>query len=268
MPAIQLSKLQKDITDLLAYFYETDVFINKTTAIYENYANYSLRPSQEVSRLKNIITYNAPQLLTEQFITHLKPAVLKFPDQAQKIIDLLWQSNILDIKILAARLLCTLSDTYPNGAMVSMTYWCQPLPERYILELIFANAARYLISRNSLVWINQVVTWLNSINQDDQLVGIVAARYSVNEPDFINLPPIFDNITNQALIGHADYFYDLQTLLIQLAKRSPSEMKHFIRQLVGLGMTEMTHKLLRKVIEVYPRVEQQQIKSLLKTALS
>ncbi len=267
MPAILLTKLNKDLEEIFAYFYETDVFVNKICFLYETYANYSLRSNSEISILKDIVSYNSPSLLTNQIVISLKPLIFKYPDQAQVIIEAFWEKKILDIKLLATKLLCTLSENYPNGAISMIAKWCHPMPERFFVDVVFSNAAIHLIRNNLAIWSQQMVAWLSSANVEDQTLGIIAAIASVKEPNFINLPPIFDNITSHCLTGHPQYFYDLESLLIILANHSPNETMHFIRHLVGLGMTDNTHKLLRKVVQTYPKNEQDAIKNLLKSAL-
>jgi len=267
MPAIQLSKLNKDLADIFAYYYETDVIVDKISTLYEYYANYSLKPNTESTLLKDILAYSTPPLLTNQILISLKPQIFKYPDQAQVIIESLWHKKILDIKLLSMKLLCTLSEKYPNGAISTIGKWCHPMLERYFVHLVFSNAAVHLIRSNSDVWTQQMVTWLSGVSVEEQTIGILAANASAQEPEFINLPPIFDNITNHCLIGHPQYFFDLQSLLTLLARRSPNETMYFIRHLVGLGMTEMTHKLLRKVIQTYPKEDQNKITNLLKSAL-
>jgi len=267
MPAIQLTKLNKDLEEIFAYYYETEVFVDKICSLYETYSNYSLKSNSEIALLKDIVSYNSPSLLTNQIVISSKPLIFKYPDQAQVIIETFWEKKILDTRLLASKLLCTLSEKFPNGVISIITKWCHPMPERFFVDVIFSNAANHLIRKNSAVWNHQMVTWLSSSNVEDQTLGIIAANTSVNEPGFINLPPIFDNITSQCLIGHTQYFFDLQSLLIMLAERSPKETLFFIRHLVGLGMTETTHKLLRKVVQTYPKNEQIAIKNLLKSAL-
>ncbi len=45
-----------------------------------------------------------------------------------------------------------------------------------------------------------MVTWLSGVSVEEQTIGILAANASALEPEFINLPPIFDNITNHCLL--------------------------------------------------------------------
>lgn len=263
MPAIPLAKIREDVDEVCLHFVDTPAFLTRLEALFSSYANYAYKPASELPKLRGVSFFNSPPLLSSQVLLQTRPLLEVDPAHTDAILTALWNSKHYEFKLLAVHLLRTLSAKHPDEALERLNSWLTPDLHAYFKQQLFTTGAESLVINHSDKWLAQVKTWLNSDKLDDQKTGMLAATSLAQNVTFENLPPIFTAITRLVLLTNQNTFFELLDLLSALAHRAPAETAYFIRQIIGLGLTEQSARLLRKTISAFPEADQPRLRKLL-----
>ncbi len=264
MPAVELSHLREQIARVVSQFDQAGEFRRSLTTLLELYTNHAYRAGQEVPSRPLLPSYHLPPLVIRQLEIELIAATHRDPASALSITDLLWQSDYLEQRALAALMLGQVHLSQAEGVLERLQRWAVPEANREALELILTRGTVRLRREGPDALIDLVREWFSAPRVATQSIGLRALLPLIHDENFHNLPPIFDLLSPLLRKPAPALFNDLQEALQALAERSPSETAFFIRQVAGGGANPDLSRLCRRVLPLFPPNQQDSLRAALR----
>jgi hypothetical protein len=261
MPAIQIARLKLQTGQLREMFSQPEIFLRSLRHIMEFYADRTRRPGQSGSPSPLIEAYNVPAPVIRQILLELKPLVIENPSEAVTLMDVLWDQDILEFKILAANLLGVLPAD-PSALVINrLLRWIESAEDRIIRSLLdqgLANLREYAPHR----FLRLVQSWIESSDWREQQYGLLALLPLIKEERFEDLPLLFRFLTPLVRSSVPVLRPHVVSVVGALARRSPSETAYFLKQNLVFSDTPW---LARQVLKEFPPAQQEGLRSALQT---
>jgi len=230
MPAIDLSRLKKQVANLADLFDQPDDFLREHREILDYYVNRTLR-SQGVAPSSVLPTYRTPPVVLRQIETTLRPVAEEQPVHALELADVLWDEGWLETRLLAAFLLGRIPPQ-EERLLARLTAWTQQVRDPDVRSALLTTSLTRLRNETPDLFLILVKEWLHPARKRMWSNGIQAIVPLVNNPEYDNLPPIFDLAEPIVKSAPAALQVDMQELITALYKSSPDETVFFIAQIL------------------------------------
>jgi hypothetical protein len=260
MPAVELSHLNTQIRLASQYFASANDFVKQLGNIYEFYSDRTFSPSDVSSRNLTLSAYNVTPLINHQFELEFGRLCQENPLSSLDVIDALWKQPKLEPRRLAAFLLGKIPLEYSDKVIQRLKGWSIPEEDHELIRYLQNNGSLLLRKQHTQEWLSVIRTWLQSDNSQDQIFGLQSLLPFINDPDFINLPRIFDLIILQLQTLQPRVTYTLQTVIEALARRTPNEMVYLLKSTLVKTNSKDLARLLRRMIPVFPEEQQKSLK--------
>jgi hypothetical protein len=251
MPAVDLNRLKHQIDGLIWMFTRPVEFVQELHDIFSFYADRVYKPGELIQKKSSIQSYHVPSLVMRQLEIDLHQRCIENPGAALSLIDALWQESMLEPRILAATLLGLLPLNYQQDISSRLVSWSGQTTDDNLLRTLLEKGTSRLQQEKSEDWIQILKEWGASEGKGAQRAMLYSILSLLQNPEYENLPPLFD-LTAIAIKSHPQA---LQRELIEvttlLKERSSSECAYFLRQIIRLGVSEATARLLRKIIALF-----------------
>jgi hypothetical protein len=252
MPAIELKRVREQINQITWLYTQPDAFQRGLRDLFEFYANPIYRSGQTSRSAVLLPTYRIPPLLLQQLELALYPLCQENPKAALTLADTLWQDPYLEPRLIAAYLIgqmpVTLSEE-TTGRLVTWSTTSQPKP---LLEALLAKGTTKLRMEAPQILYELASTWLSATEGSKQALGLQLLHPLVQDPQFENLPEIFNRIKAPLLNISSRNQTEALHIIQDLARRSPMETAYFLRQIISLSTTNEIPRLVRKALPVFP----------------
>ena len=264
MPAVQLANLNQQIDALAQRFLEPVDFQNGLEVLLVRYADLTYKPGQAVRQTGlPYSSYRTAPIVMRALEDRLAFLAPRYPEPAITVAEGLWKTEKTEPRRLAAVLLGNLPAEYVESVLSHLKAWSVPGVEFAHLEALFSLGSSRLRREDSQKWLDMIRTWLNSTDQAIVRLGVLAVTTLARDRNFENLPAIF-TLTGPLLTqSPGELQTELRTLLIQLARRSPTETAFFLRQVIGLQPPPMLLRIIRRCLPEFPLETQTRLRSLL-----
>lgn len=252
MPAIQPARLKQQAALVAEHFEQPAAFIRSLNYLLEYYADRTLRPSAKSTLRPLIETYHVPAPVLQQVMQALTPQLQDNPQAALALCDALWEQPFLEHHTLSAMLLGHLSTHHPEAVLERIQAWISPQLEDQLIFLLFDHALVKIRKASPVALLRLIQTWLESDQLFYQQLGLRALLPLIRDPEFENLPIFFRLVHPYLRQSPAALRPDVLDLLTQLARRSPLETAHYLRQTLGMESAKDTPWFTRQVIGEFP----------------
>ena len=256
MPAIELSKLTKEIELLLRLWEQPNPLLARLTDLLEYYADHLYQPGEQTRTTPTLPVYRVPPIVLRQLERSFTHAALEKPQPGLALADALWQQTHQENLALSAAILGGLPTAFHPAVIQRISNWASiDLPSNLASHLI--DLATRQIRLHSLQgWLNTVATWLQGEDPAFHSFGLLALQPLIKDPQFENLPFVFRVITPYIQTPPAEFIPELVEILGNLAQRSPSETTYFFRQSIHASSAPETLRLLRRALPFLPQTAQ------------
>lgn len=261
MPAIDLSRLKKQTAHLADIFDRPSDFISKHREILDFYVNRTLR-SQRVAPSSVLPTYRTPSVVLRQIETVLGTVAEEQPIQALELADALWDEGWLETRLLAAFLLGRIPPQ-EERLLARLTAWTQQVRDPDVRAALLTTSLTRLRKETPDLFLILVKEWLHPARQRMWSNGIQAIVPLVNNPEYDNLPPIFEIVEPIVKSSPAALQFDMQELLTALYKASPDETLFFISQILKKTKSPLTAVSLRRMSPKLPDMMRTSLREIL-----
>ena len=229
MPAIQLARLKIQAAQLAASFYEPAAYLRGLRYLLNFYADRTHRPGQAGEIRALLPAYNVPAPVLRQVVNELAPLAEKDPTAGLALVDALWTEDNLECKLGAISLMGTLPLPAFDSVVERVQKWAIEAQDPLLVILMGQGLAR--LRKEAPGRIPSLLNaWLTSADRQEIQVGLRAATGLVDQEDFENIPLVFRLISPHVRAITPPLRLDLAGLLRALARRSPQETAHFLRQ--------------------------------------
>ncbi|NJC94928.1 MAG: hypothetical protein C3F07_12825 [Anaerolineales bacterium] len=263
MPAIDLARLKKQSAQLADLFDQPAEFLREHREMLDYYVNRTLR-SQGVAPSSVLPTYRTPPVVLRQIETELAPLAEKKPIQALELADALWDEGWLETRLLAAFLLGRIPPQ-EERLLARLTAWTQAVRDPNVRAALLTTSLTRLRKETPDLFIILVKEWLHPARQRMWSNGLQALVPLVTEPEFDNLPPVFELVEPVLKASPAALQFDLQELIIALHKASPDETIFFLQQILTKTKSPLLAVSLRRMSPELPGELQTGLREILRT---
>jgi len=250
MPAIDLARLKKQTAHLADIFDQPVEFLREHREILDYYVNRTLR-SQGVAPSSVLPTYRTPLVVLRQIENALGPIAEEKPFHALELADALWDEGWLETRLLAAFLLGRIPPQ-EERLLARLTAWTQAVRDPDVRAALLTTSLARLRNETPGLFLILVKEWMHPARQRMWSNGIQAIVPLVKNPEYDNLPPIFELVEPVIKSSPAVLQFDLQELLTALYNSSPDETLFFISQILKKTKSSLLAVSLRRMAPNLP----------------
>jgi hypothetical protein len=265
MPAIEFSRLRTKIELLGRVYHQPGQFLKDLQDLYFFYSDLTFQTGKSNSvNINTLQTYRTPQIINRELERLLRPRAIADPKDTLNIVDTLWQTKILEPCQLAATLLGALPITYSETVIERITNWSQSGEKTELLDILHTNASEAIRQENPTLWIETLRVWVNSKDPTLQKFGLLGLVPMLNDPDFYNLPILFDFL--QPIIAKTDphLVVTLLQIIEKLGQKSEFETVYFLKQIIKESKNPDLPRFIRRSLPAFSESAQLSLKNCLK----
>ncbi len=266
MPAVQLSRLKRQIDMLAWHFTRPEEFNRSLHQLLDSYANHTYRPGPEAAFAHlSLPAYHVPAIV----MTHLELALSRWAAEntssALSLADTLWQDRVYEPRILAAHLLGVIPSAFADQVFERLLAWAVPSEEKAFLDALFFKGTAAIRRDHPQAWLEVVQDWLAHQQVPYQRLGLMAARALILDRDFQNLPALFNAVSAPMQAHPSTLQHELRLVLLAFSQRSPVETVYFLRQMIGLNPGADLVRLIRRCLPEFPASIQDRVRRILQS---
>ena len=266
MPAVELSRLNTQIRLLTRQYASADEFVKHLCDLYEFYSDRTFTASDASQHSLTLPAYNVTPLINRQFELEFSQLCQANPLSSLDVIDALWKQPNLEPRRLAAYLLGNIPVAYADEVIHRLKEWSLREEDRELMKYLQDHGSLLLRHQVTRRWLNVIRAWLESPNSHDQLFGLQSLLPLIHDPDYIDLPEVFDLLSQQLAAPQPRLAFTLQTVLTALAERTPNETVYLLKSVLDRPHTAEATRLIRRLAASFPEEQQKSLKTALAKA--
>ena len=252
MPAVDLSRLKKQAAALADLFDQPEAFLRALHEMLELYVNRTLRTKNVAAPISVLPSYRTPSIVLRQIENELNLIANRKPAEALILADELWDDGYLETRLLAAFLLGRIPPR-EERLLARLTAWTGQVRDPEVRTALLTTSLTRLRREAPDNFLILVREWLHPAREKLWPNGIRALLALIADPDFENLPPVFEIV--RPVIDNAPpaMQVDLRTLLTALYEASATETAFFLKQLIRDSQNPNTPIILRRMAPNLPK---------------
>jgi len=261
MPAVNPTRLQIQIEELLTHFDKPQSFHRHLQVLFSLYANGTLRFGQSPESRPTSPMYHLPQPLIRQLHLAIKPYLEKDPQAALACADELWSDSNFEIKQTAIFILGNVMIGEPDPILNRLENWIDTQPVDGLRLNLLSTGILMLQKKFPTAWEGFIQSLLDQ--NDPKLVGygLQGLIEIIESKDFENFPMIFRLISPVIQKPHTAHMEELENLVKTLIGQTPTETAFFLKQTLSLSQSPETKRLIKRCLPMLPEKERQDLKS-------
>ena len=251
MPAIDLARLRKQANRLADFFFLPEDFLKHLREMLEFYVNYTLRKKENIAPGSNLPTYRTPIVVMRQIENAIGAIAAENPHYALELADLLWDEGYIETRLLAAFLLGRIPPQ-EERLLARLTAWTQQVLDSNVRGALLTTSFSRMRKETPDEFLIVVGEWLHPARQRLWPNGIQALLPMITDPNFENLPPIFE-LTRPIIEAAPGVLQnDLANLINAFYRVSPSETEYYLREILENTPNPLTSVTLRRILKTFP----------------
>ena len=263
MPTIDLAKLKKQAAQLADLFDQPAAFICELNEMLNLYVNHSLRTRDAVAPSSVLPTYRTPSVILRRIESELSPLATKNADQDLELADELWDAGYLETHLLAAFLLGHISPK-EDRLLARLTAWTQKVRDPNVRTTLLTNSLARLRKETPEQFLSLVTEWFYPHRQQFWSNGLQALLPLIKNPEFENIPSIFDIVEPIIQAAPTILQSDIENIIIALYQASPTETNYFIKNILEKSENPQTTVTLRRISPSFPKALQSNLREQLR----
>jgi hypothetical protein len=266
MPAIDLARLRKQAARLADFFFLPDEFLRHLHEVLDFYVNRSLRKVDDVAPGSVLATYRTPAIVVRQIELELTDLASENPAHALDLADMLWDQGYLEMHMLAAFLLGRIppQEEQQDRLLARLTAWTSQVRDPNVRSALLTTSLARVRRETPTQFLQLIGEWLHPGRTRLWSNGIQALLPMLTDPNFQNLPPVFDVLEPVVEAAPPTIQLDLEELVLALYKASPSETSFFLRHVLSSSENPMTAITLKRISSSFPAELQTELRDLLR----
>ena len=250
MTAIDLTRLQKQIGELVSVFSEPTAFIKCLHEILGFYERRAYRPSRELVPKTFMRSYSLPaQVLPLIGIGLKQPAALD-PSAALSLAQALWKDPYYEARELAAVILGQLPSEFSEDVLTLISDWISVPLDRAALQSLLEKAS--LAPRLAGEWDAFIEKLLSSPIIRLQSVGLLALAIDLEQRPQNKLSGIFKSVRPFIQAGDDRLELNLKLVVKNLAWSTPNETSYLLKQILADSPGSAIERRIREYLPYFP----------------
>lgn len=263
MPAIDLARLKKQAASLAELFGQPDEFVRLLHDTLDFYVNRTVRDEGAVAPSSVLETYRTPSPILKQIENELAPLATSRPDEALELADRLWDEGWLEMRLLAASLLGRIPPQ-EDRLLARLTAWATQVRDPSVRAALLSTSLVRLRRETPERFLELVGEWLNPRRQRLWPHGIQALIPLIRDPNYSNLPPVFEILEEVVEASPAIIQNEMIELFEALYSDSPTETAHFLQDILETSENPMTATTIRRISPSLPAGLAEAVRNLVK----
>jgi hypothetical protein len=261
MTAIQPAHLRLQVSQLATHYNNPSVFIHELHDLLNSYARHVYRSGQIGNPTLILPSYRVPEPVLRQIEIELTPFCEKDTQAGIELCDALWNESWFEFKILAVLMMGKIPLDNPDEALSRIYTWSVQIKDKSLQDVLFNKGLGNIISKDPNTMINRAQIWLNKTQSSEKLFGIQIILACLTNEDFENLPLVFGMLA--PFIRQSPIFLrsSIIDILVNLARRTPSETAYFLQQNMELSFDQDTAWFIRRCLSAFPTETQVSLKN-------
>lgn len=251
MPVIDLARLKKQAVRLADLFDQPQAFLRELHETLDFYVNRTLRTRQAVAPSSILPTYRTPTVVLRQIEIEIGPLATRHPAQALELADLLWDEGYLETRLLAAFLLGRIPPQ-EERLLARLTAWTQQVRDPSVRAALLTTSLTRLRKETPEQFLELVGEWLHPARTRLWSHGIQALLPLIGDPEYENLPPVFEMARPVIAAAPSTLQLDLRDLILALHKASPTETIYLLQEILAHSENPLTTIILRRILPAFP----------------
>lgn len=260
MPAIQLSRLNRQIDRLLSFFNQPQPFVRALHDLFEAYHDRTRRTGQVGAPPPLLPHYNLPLQVIRRVENEVCLLAQADSQAALALADALWSDDYLEPRLLGILILSQIPVDPPEAVIQRILTWARPDEDKQILQALLTRGTTRLRIEQTGLWANLSQGWLADTNPAIQAMGLHALLATAGDLSFENLPAVYRLISPLVQAPPTVLQGELLALLKILAERSPGETAYFLRQVVTINSSTQVKRLFRRCLPFFDEATQSSLR--------
>ena len=263
MPAIDLARLRKQANRLADFFFLPEDFLKHLRDTLDFYVNRTLRKKEDIAPGSNLPTYRTPFVVMRQIENAISKIATENPHYALELADLLWDEGYIETRLLAAFLLGRIPPE-EERLLARLTAWTQQVRDSSVRAALLTTSLARMRKETPDEFLVVVGEWLHPARQRLWPNGIQALVPMITDPNFENLPPIFEIVHPIIEAAPGALQIDLGNLINALYQASPSETIYYLREILENSPNPLTAVTMRRILTNFPPELQASLRDLVR----
>jgi hypothetical protein len=263
MPAIDLARLRKQANRLADFFFLPEDFLKYLRETLDFYVNYTLRKKENIAPGSNLPTFRTPFVVMRQIENAIGSIAAENPHYALELADLLWDEGYIETRLLAAFLLGRIPPQ-EERLLARLTAWTQQVRDPSVRAALLTTSLSRMRKETPDEFLVVIGEWLHPARQRFWPNGIQALLPMITDPEFDNLPPVYELVRPIIEAAPGAIQNDLADLINALYQDSPAETVYFLRELLENTPNPLTAVTLRRIITMFPPELQASLRDLVR----
>jgi len=256
MPAIHLDRLEQQLNLIFNSDTSGVLFKENFLSLIETHSNLAYQAGHDLQRKSLTPKLHLPPILMHRVQLRLVSLSNKNPELAIDYAEQLWSVNTYETKLFAAIIIGNLSEVLKNEVTQRLLKWGMETTDYEVHQLLFINGSKNIRQTNQNIWLESLLSWIESNDQNQIVIAISAIRALIHDPAFVNLPRIYKIITPLFTNTNRKVNAALQILINDLAEINPNETAHFLSGVLLRFPPKVTKQIIRKSLKLFPEKQQ------------
>ncbi|MBV6396313.1 MAG: hypothetical protein HFACDABA_01911 [Anaerolineales bacterium] len=228
------------------------------------YTNRTMRGEGAIAPVSMLKTYRTAPAVLKQVENEIGALAASRPREALELADHLWDEGWLETRLLAAILIGRIPPQ-EERLLARLTAWAGQLSDPIVRAALLTTSLARLRKETPERFLDLVGEWLNPKRQRLWPHGIQALIPLIRDPNFTNLPPVFDTLEEVVTAAPVTIQSDLINLFDALYAVSPSETIYFLQHVIENSDNPMTAVTIRRILPSLPSSLADALRGLVKT---
>jgi len=261
MPAVNPSRLQTQIEEVLIFFDNPVTFHRRLSDLFSLYANRTLQFGQSPEPALSIPSYHLPQPLIRHLQMAIRSYLEKDPQTALNVADELWKDTFFEVKQFAIVILGNISVENPDPIINRLKNWMSPELDNRLKSELMSNGTAKLQENFPSAWEKLIQSLLDQKDPKMVGLGIQGLIEGLNRTKYDNFPLIFRLVSPVIQNPHTVNMEKLEDLIRTLIHQSPTETAFFLKQTLSLSQSNDTKRLFKRCLPFLPEKDRQELRS-------
>ena len=261
MAAIDLTKLDNQIQELLTLAGEPKAFQRQFHTLLSFYHRYSHRAHKDAIPMSFMRHYDLPEKVLLTMQNQLKALD---PKRVLPIASQLGEDDYFEARDTAASLLGQLPLEYKQQTLQMITDWISEPLDRAVVESVFSKANRTVTAKAMSEWTQLVSSLISSASHHQQKMGLLALTKLIPEMNSDDLPTIFRWVRPFLIDRNRMHEAALIPVVGALAKRSSQETAYMLREILADSNDEEIGRRFRHYLDFFEASTQKRLQEAIK----
>ena len=251
MPAVDIARLRIQSAGVTDHFDDPVQLLRALHEMFDLYADRTRRPGQLASPVTVLPSYNIPPPALHQLEADLGLQAEDRDEETITLADALWEDGHLECRLLAAYLLGRIR---PRGDdfMDRLTDWVSKTREPNVRRTLLSMSLGRLRREDPDRFLRLMGRWVHPTRHKMWSSAIQALLPLLDDPDFHNLPVVFDIVKPIIELGTPTLQNEIAELITALYQASPTETAVYLRQTALASSHPQTRLTLRRILSRLP----------------